>query len=165
MSDAESKETSACEMGCCPRFDPEPWDGTEVTWEEKLFVRDRVRSFLHIPLNFGGVMKRNMERIEAAGVRDPADLLLTDENSLWGADVYLAVDGEIPGARHERISGDFFMKVFEGPYSHARKWCGEMHSVVEGQGRTVKKLYNWYTTCPRCAKLYGKNYVVLVAEV
>ena len=160
LNDADPKET-----GCCPRFDPEPWDGAELTWEDKLFVRDRVRSLFHIPLNFGGVMKRNIERIEAAGVRDPADLLLTDENSLWGADVYLAVDGEVPGARHERISGDFFFMVFEGPYSHARKWCGEIRSRLEEQGRSVKKLYYWYTTCPGCAKAYGKNYVVLVAAV
>jgi len=23
----------------------------------------------------------------------------------------------------------------------------------------------WYTTCPKCAKKYGKNYVVIIAEV
>jgi len=23
----------------------------------------------------------------------------------------------------------------------------------------------WYTTCPKCAKVYGKNYVVTIAEV
>ena len=50
---------------CCPPFDPEPWDEQQITWEEKKFVKDRVRSFLHIPLNFGGVMKRNAALIEA----------------------------------------------------------------------------------------------------
>ncbi len=39
--------------GCCPRFDPAPWDSQEVTFENRLFVKDRVRSFLHIPLNCG----------------------------------------------------------------------------------------------------------------
>jgi hypothetical protein len=23
----------------------------------------------------------------------------------------------------------------------------------------------WYTTCPKCAKKYGKNYVVILAEI
>ena len=32
------------------------------------------------------------------------------------------------------------------------------------QGRSSEKLYFWYTTCPKCAKVYGKNYVVLLAE-
>ena len=40
---------------CCPPFKPEPWDEKTITWENKRFVKDRVRSFLHIPLNFGGV--------------------------------------------------------------------------------------------------------------
>ena len=47
---------------CCPRFNPEPWDGKTLTWENRRFVKDRVTSFLHIPLNFGAVMKRNVAR-------------------------------------------------------------------------------------------------------
>lgn len=33
------------------------------------------------------------------------------------------------------------------------------------KGKTMKKLYFSYTTCPACAKVYGKNYVVLFAKV
>ena len=72
------------ETGCCPRFDPAPWDQKEVTFQDKLFVKDRVRSFLHIPLNFGPVMVRNLTQIQAAGALAPEPLLLSDENSLWG---------------------------------------------------------------------------------
>jgi hypothetical protein len=25
-------------------------------------------------------------------------------------------------------------------------------------------MYMWYTTCPKCAKVYGKNYVVILAK-
>ena len=64
------------ETGCCPRFDPQPWDEKEITWENKLFLKDRVRSFLHIPLNFGRVMVRNMEKIAAADALPPEPLLL-----------------------------------------------------------------------------------------
>jgi hypothetical protein len=152
------------ETGCCPRFDPAPWDGKEVTWQNKLFIRDRVRSLVHIPLNFGRVMKKNMQAIEAVDALDPNQVMLSDENSLWGADVYIAVSKEVPGARMERISGTFFTKVFEGPYSRIRSWAKSMSVLLEEKGRPLKKLYFWYTTCPRCAKAYGKNYVVLVAE-
>lgn len=55
------------ETGCCPRFDPAPWEEQIIEWKGKPFVRDTVRCLFHIPLNFGGVMARNMERIEAAG--------------------------------------------------------------------------------------------------
>ena len=55
------------ETGCCPRFDLAPWDNQILEWTDKSFGRDTVRCLFHIPLNFGGVMVRNMERIEAAG--------------------------------------------------------------------------------------------------
>jgi len=57
---------------CCPKFNPEPWNEKEITWENRRFVKDRVRSFLHIPLNFGAVMKRNMKLIEAGDAK-PAE--------------------------------------------------------------------------------------------
>lgn len=153
------------ETGCCPRFDSGPWEEKEVTWEDKLFLKDRVRSFFHIPLNFGKVMVRNMEAIADADALSPEPLLLSDENSLWGADIYIAVSKDVPGAKMEKISGTFLTKVFEGPYKNARKWMNEMQDYVKSKGKEAKKSYFYYTTCPKCAKFYGKNYVVLVAEV
>jgi len=153
------------ETGCCPRFDPEPWDEKEVTWRDRLFLKDRVRSFLHVPLNFGKVMVRNMEKIAASGAVTPEPLMLCDENSLWGADVYIAVAKDVAGAQMAKVSGAFLTKVFEGPYKDAGKWRKEMRSFVASRGLEAKKVYSFYTTCPRCAKFYGKNYTVLVAEV
>ena len=153
------------ETGCCPRFDPEPWDEKEVTLQDKLFVKDHVRSFLHIPLNFGKVMVKNMERIEAAGALAPEPLMLSDEKSLWGADIYIAVSKEVPGAEMERMSGTFLAKVFEGPYKNAGRWVKEMKAYVKSKGREIKNMYFFYTTCPSCAKVYGKNYTVLLAMV
>ena len=54
------------ETGCCPRFNPEPWQEKEITWQNKLFIKDHIRSFLHIPLGFGKMIVRNMERIKSA---------------------------------------------------------------------------------------------------
>ena len=150
---------------CCPRFDPDSWDEKELVWENKLFVKDRVTSFLHIPLNFGAVMKRNVESIEAANAKPQTMIILSDENSLWGADVYIGVTKDIPGAKTATISGTFLSKVFEGPYRDMRKWIKEMKSFVASKGKKFKKLYFFYTTCPRCAKKYGKNYVAILAEL
>jgi len=150
---------------CCPRFDPESWDETELTWENKRFVKDRVTSFLHIPLNFGGVMKRNVGPIQAAGAFPEPVVVLSDENSLWGADVYIEVTEDIPGAEMATISGTFLSKVFEGPYRNMRKWIEEMKTFVQSKDRDLQKLYFFYTTCPKCAKKYGKNYVAILAQV
>lgn len=150
---------------CCPRFDREPWDEKELTWESRRFVKDRVRSLLHIPLNFGGVMIRNMAAMESAGAVPEIPVVLSDENSLWGADVYIEVTRDIPGANMVTLSGTFLSKVFEGPYRDMRKWIGEMKAFVQGKGRQIQKLYFFYTTCPKCAKKYGKNYVAILARV
>jgi len=150
---------------CCPRFHPELWDEQEITWMNKKFVKDRVRSFLHVPLNFGSVMIRNMGLIEAADAKPEEVIVLADENSLWGADVYIDVAKDVPNARMATISGTFLTKVFEGPYKNIKTWIGEMTDYVKSQGQEVKKFYFYYTTCPKCAKKYGKNYVVLLAQV
>jgi len=149
---------------CCPRFDSAPWDGKELHWQDRRFVKDRVKSFLHIPLNFGAVMKRNVGQIEAAGARSDAMVVLSDENSLWGADVYIEVAKDIPGAHMASISGTFLCKVFEGPYQNMRKWIEEMKAFATAKGKSFSQLYFYYTTCPKCAKKYGKNYVVILAK-
>jgi hypothetical protein len=153
------------ETGCCPRFNTEPWDEKEVKWEERLFLKDRVKSFFHIPLNFGRVMVRNMDKIKHADAVASEPVMLSDENSLWGADVYIAVSKEVPQVQMEKLSGTFLTKVFEGPYKDAGKWARQMREYVKSKGRDLKKLYFFYTTCPRCAKYYGKNYTVMVAQV
>jgi hypothetical protein len=153
------------ETGCCKRFEPEPWDEKEVTWDNKLFLKDRVKSFFHIPLNFGKVMVKNVEAIKAADALPVEPLMLSDENSLWGADIYIAVAKDVPGARMVKISGTFLTKVFEGHYRNAPKWHKEMVAFMKSKGKEAGKIYFFYTTCPRCAEFYGKNYTVLVAEI
>ncbi len=153
------------ETGCCPRFVPEPWDEKEIAWQGKLFVTDRVLCLLHIPLNFGRVVVRNMEKIKAAGALAPEPLMLADHVSPWRIELYIAAAKEVPGCQMTAISGTFLSKVFEGPYKDAGKWCAQMREFVTARGRQPGKLYHFYTTCPRCAKFYGKNYTVLLAEV
>lgn len=153
------------DTGCCPRFNPGPWDDKEVMFENKLFVKDRVRSFLHIPVNFGRVMVRNMEQIQAADAAADEVLVLSDENSLWGSDLYIAVSKDVPGAEMASISGTFLTRAFEGPYKDVRKWVAQMKDYVASKKKDMQKLYFFYTTCPKCAKVYGKNYVVLLAQV
>ncbi len=149
---------------CCPRFNPEPWDGKTVSLQGKRFVQDRVTSLFHIPLNYGRVMARNVDMIRAAGAAAEDRVILTDENSLWGADVYFEVSKDIPGAKMASIPGSFLCKVFEGPYRNVGNWISEMKTWVASHGKSVGKLYFYYTTCPACAKKYGKTYVVILAQ-
>lgn len=153
------------ETGCCKRFVPAPWEDKEINFNEKLFVKDKVKSFFHIPLNYGKVMVRNMEKIERAGAKPEEALMLSDENSLWSTAIYIAVTKEVPDTEMVKISGHYLSKVFEGSYNNMGKWIKEMKAFVAGKGKQMKKLFFFYTTCPACAKAYGKNYVVLLSEM
>ncbi len=160
-----STNMSTNEPICCPQFNPDPWDGKTITWQGKRFVRDRVSSLFHIPLNYGAVMTRVDAALRAADAKLEAPVMLTDENSLWGADVLVEAGKDVPGAEMVNISGTFMSKVFEGPYSGVGRWVGEMKAWLSSEGKSFSKLYFYYTTCPKCAKKYGKNYVVLLAQI
>jgi hypothetical protein len=56
-------------------------------------------------------------------------------------------------------------KVFEGPYRYAGKWIAEMKRHVEARGRRMMRPYFFYATCPKCARRFGRNQVVLFAQV
>ncbi|MFC2061581.1 hydrolase [Elusimicrobiota bacterium] len=159
------KDYKNSETGCCPRFSPEGWDKKEISWQEKLFVKDRVKSIFHIPVNFGQVMKRNMEIINKESALSTDPIVLSDENSLWGSDLFISVDKEIPEVQMQKISGTFLSRVFEGPYKDMGKWVKEMNEYVSSQEKEMNKMYFYYTTCPKCAKVFGKNYVVILAKI
>jgi hypothetical protein len=162
-------ENDKQEMECCPKFDPEPWEGKEVIWQDKLFVRETVPQLFHIPLpgSFGKAVTRMWKKIEAAGARpENRDfLMLTAESSQWKGEIYINVTGEIPGAENVKLSGTYLTKVFDGAYNDVPKWIKEMEKYVSGKGKSVKNYYFYYTTCPKCAKKYGHNYTVVFAGV
>jgi hypothetical protein len=161
---SESKYDNA-ETGCCARLDVDFWDGKRLAWDDELFVKDRIRAFLHIPLNFGSVVSRVAEAVEKAEAYPEHPLWLSDEVSPWRSDLYTAVDREVPGVDTEKLSGTFVTRVFEGPYKNAGKWMREMEAHVRGQGMEPLKTYFFYATCPRCAKTFGVNRVVLFTKV
>ena len=150
--------------GCCPPFDPAPWDDKEITWENNRFVKAHVHSVFHIPLDMGRKVMQSMRLIEAAHAT-AAHPMLSEERSPWSSDLYINVTGPVPGADVVTISGKFLTKVYEGPFRNAPEWAADMERYVAAKGPALKKLYFGYTTCPRCAKAYGKNYVVLFAQV
>ena len=136
---------------------------TSKKFQVSLEINDAVYCFKNVYLK--KIMVKNMERIKEANALAPEPLMLTDEKSLWGADIYIAVSKEVPGSEMERISGTFLSKVFEGPYKNAGKWANEMKKYVLSKGKELKNMYFFYTTCPKCAEFYGKNYVVLLAKI
>jgi hypothetical protein len=150
---------------CCPKFDPAPWDGKLFEWQDKKFIKDRVFTLFYMPINFGAVITRMNKKVEQAGAAVPEWLALSDHTSKWNMDLYLAVDREVPGAENVSLSGKILTKVYEGDFKETAKWGEDFKAYAKEKGHEIKKWYMWYTTCPKCAKKYGKNYVVTVARV
>lgn len=158
-------EQAGGSTGCCPRFDPEPFQDEEVVLQDELFVAEHVRSLFHVPMNMGKRVTAANALIDAAGAGPAVPLMLSDEKSAWGSDLYIRVAKEVPGATMAKLPGRYLTKVFEGPFRDAPKWVEQMKTFVAGRGEQLEKIYFAYTTCPACAKAYGKNYVVLFAKL
>ncbi len=110
-------------------------------------------------------MKRLDKLLRDSGATVPEDVCLSDHTSKWNIDLYMAVDKDIPGAQMTRLSGRFFSKIYEGPYKDTGKWGKDFEALAKSESLDIKKQFMWYTTCPKCAKKYGKNYVAMVAQL
>ncbi len=154
---------------CCPKFNPKLWDGKTHHWKNKLFIKDTIPQFLHMP--FPPMVSRMVQRQwkkaqEAGAAPEIKDFLwLAYDPSPWKSEHYIAVTKEVPNANNVKLSGTFISKVFDGPYNAVPKWFKEMEEYLAKRGKKSKKYYFYFTTCPKCAKKYGHNYVVAFAQV
>jgi hypothetical protein len=150
---------------CCPPFEPAKWDDREIVWKDKVFIKDHVKALFHVPLDLGAKMKRHQRLMRKANAVPAAPLVLCDERSPWGADVFIDAMKRVPGEEMTTISGTFLTKVFEGPESNAPQWIEAMRRHVAARGRDLEAIYVGHATCPSCAAASGKNYAVLFARV
>jgi hypothetical protein len=158
--------TNSSATGCCPVFDPKEWDGKTFVLENKVFVKASTMSFLYVPLNMGRVMAKTWAAIEAAGAKDPNEfMLLSQDVSPWKANHYFWATKPVEGLDQATLSGTFKAKMFEGPFQEMKNWHLEMQKLAEAEGAPNAEIFFYYTTCPKCAKVYGKNYVVGLAKI
>ncbi len=159
--------TNVNETGCCAVPNVADWDKAQIHLSNQHFIRAYTKSFFHIPLNMAKIMKQLDETATNSEVRMPDDqvLILSRELSAWKAEQLYAVNKPVDGADNVTLTGDFISLVFEGPYKNANKWAQELRDYVTSEGKAIQNLYFFYTTCPKCAKHYGRNYVIGLAEV
>jgi Zn-dependent oligopeptidase len=150
---------------CCPEFQPEKWEKKKLQWIKKTFVKDNVKTFFHMPFRFGKTMERILGKMESSNVSSPEWLSLCEHTSMWNMDVYVETDGEVKQAENVEMSGEFYCRVYEGPYKNTGQWCANFENDVYLQEKYVEKMYMWYVYCPKCAKKYGKNYVAIIGKL
>jgi hypothetical protein len=136
-----------------------------VAWKDRPFVKTRVRSLLHVPLNLPAKIREVKALVERAGAEAPLGVVLIEERSAWSADLYIPASRPVPGAEMAWLSGTFITKVFEGAYRESPERAATMEAYIAGRGRRISRLFHGYTTCPSCARAYGASHIVLFAQV
>lgn len=150
---------------CCPKFDPNPWDDKNFEWKDKVFVKGSVFTIFYMPVNYGGTMVKLDKKIREAGADWSEGICLSDHTSSWNMDLFISVDKRVNTLENKIMNGTFYSKVYEGPFKETGKWFKDFDQILASKGYKDAKVYTWYTTCPKCAKKYGKNYVVMIAKV
>ena len=151
---------------CCPRFHPEDWQDVDLHFRDKRFVRAEVRSAMHVPLNMGKVFGRVNRHVVDAGAHDPKEfIVLSRDTSPWKSEHLFAAGADVPEEQMTTLSGDFFTHVFEGPFGDMSGWYHTMKTLAAERGKPDADIWFYYSTCPKCAKAYGKNYVVGLASM
>ena len=155
---------------CCPKFDPDKWDEKTFNWKNKAFIKDSIPTLFHIPFPpmIGKKVARMWKMAEESKTTPPEKgdvLLLFADPHPFKSEIYLSVTGNVPNVNNVEISGNFMAKVFDGPYNAIPKFIKEMNNYLSGKGKKSQKYYVHYAYCPKCAKKYGHNHMILFAEV
>lgn len=155
---------------CCPEFNPAKWDNKTFSWDRKLFIKESVPAFFHIPYTpmIGRKMKKifNLAEKAQANIPDLSEaLVLFNDPSAFKSEMLLSVTHEVEGAKNVSLSGDFVAGVFEGPYNSVPQHFKTMDKRLEHEHLKAIDYYVHYAYCPKCAKKFGHNYMVLFAEV
>lgn len=155
---------------CCPVFHPEKWNNKNVNWNHKQFIKTSVPTLFHIPFPpmIGKKITKMMKMAEGSNKlsekMDDVLLLFTDPHP-FKSEMYLSVTGNVPNSNNTTISGSFIAKVFNGTYNAIPKYIKQMNGYLSAKNKKAKKYYVHYAYCPKCAKKFGNNYMILFAEV
>lgn len=158
------------EKECCPKFNPKPWNERTFIWKDKMFIKTSMPTLFHIP--FPSMIGKKMSKIwnlasDAKKVSSNKDdiLILFNDPSPFKSEIYLSVTGNVPNADNVKLSGNFVSKVFSGPYSDVPKFMKEMDKYLAKKDKKAEDYYIHYAYCPKCAKKYGDNYMILFAKI
>ena len=157
-------------QACCPEFKPDDWDKKTLSWNGKRFIRDSVPELFHLP--FPPMIKKKIERmwkaIEQAGAASPNKedtLVLFHDPTPFKGEIYISVEKDVPTEKNVELSGNFVCGVFDGGYNAVPKFVRVMDAYLGETGKKAKDYYVHYAYCPKCARKFRHNYMILFAQI
>jgi hypothetical protein len=158
------------EKECCPKFDSKKWDGKIFHWKNKSFIVESMPTIFHIPFPWM-IGKRIVKMINLATSSKKLEsktdetLMLFHDPSAFKSEIFISVTGNVANANNVKISGTFEAKVFEGDFSAVPKFMKQMNEYLSKKGKVAEDYYIHYAYCPKCAKKFGNNYMIIFAKV
>ena len=92
-------------------------------------------------------------------------LILFRDPSAFRSEIYYAVTKEVDGANNTTVSGSFVARVYDGPFNKVPVFIKEMEKYLKEKDMTARDYYVHYAYCPKCAKKYNHNYMIIFALV
>jgi hypothetical protein len=155
---------------CCPKFEPKRWDKKTLKWKEKHFIRESIPAFFHIPI-FGWMIGQKITKMWELIKRNKTEpplkdwLILFYDPHPFKSEILMGTQKPIKNADNISISGTLYAKVFDGPYNAIPKFIKEIEKDLAKKKLKAKKYFVHYAYCPKCAKKYKHNYMILFAKV
>lgn len=158
---------------CCPKFNPKKWDKKTFVWKDKPFIMETIPTLFHIPLPpmIGKKITKMWEianKAKKVSKKKDEVLVLFRDPSAFKSNIYISVTGKVNGANNVKISGTFIARIYDGGYNSIPKFVKDMNNYLEKKGHKIPKdsdYYIHYAYCPKCAKKFGNNYMILFARV
>jgi hypothetical protein len=91
--------------------------------------------------------------------------MLVYDVSPWKCEFYMPVTKAVPGADNVGLSGTYYTKVFDGPFSQVPQYINEMDILLAQKDMLAKRYYFYSAACPICERKYVANSIVAFAQI
>lgn len=98
------------ENECCPRLDPTLWDDKILNWDNKKFIKGKVKTIMYIPIGFGKEITKLQKLVTDSGGIIEDYLCLSVHPTKWAMNIYLAVNKPIENAENVTIGRNILFK-------------------------------------------------------
>lgn len=110
-------------------------------------------------------MWKSVEQVEAAHPNKEDTLILFHDPTPFRGEIFISVEKDVPTEKNVTISGNFVCRVFDGGYNSIPQFVKIMDGYLAETGKKAKDYYIHYAYCPKCAKKFGHNYMIMFAEI
>lgn len=154
---------------CCPPFDTEKWNLRTLDWNDKLFIKRSVKCFFYIPINYKMVFRQIVNKIRRKEENHNPRICLSEVCSKWKINLYVEAQEEVEKEENIRFSCKILTKAYVGScnnsYKEAKQWISDYRLFAQSKNFVVRKIFFWFPTCLKCAKIQKRRDVVIMGIV